>query len=145
MKIVTDYVGEVEFNEDQIIQMPKGFYGFPDSKQFVLIGEMSVEFPFVWLQSVTEQEVCFILTDPFLFVEDYNFEIDDDVVAQLKINSVEDVQVFSTVVIKQDIETSTINLKSPIIINQNTRLAEQVVIDADYPYKRRLFKDKAVM
>ncbi len=145
MKIVTDYVGEVEFNEDQIIQMPKGFYGFPDSRQFVLIGEMSVEFPFVWLQSITEQEVCFILTDPFLFVEDYNFEIDDDVVTQLKINSVEDVQVFSTVVIKQDIETSTINLKSPIIINQNTRLAEQVVIDADYPYKRRLFKDKAVM
>ncbi len=145
MKIVTDYVGEVEFNEDQIIQMPKGFYGFPDSRQFVLIGEMSVEFPFVWLQSVTEQDVCFILTDPFLFVEDYNFEIDDEVVAQLKIDSVEDVQVFSTVVIKQDIEQSTINLKSPIIINQNTRLAEQVVIDADYPYKRRLFKDKAVM
>ncbi len=145
MKIVTDYVGEVEFNEDQIIQMPKGFYGFPDSRQFVLIGEMNVEFPFVWLQSVTEQEVCFILTDPFLFVEDYNFEIGEDVVAQLKINSVEDVRVYSTVVIKQDIEMSTINLKSPIIINQNTRLAEQVVIDADYPYKRRLFKDKAVM
>ncbi len=145
MKIVTDYAGEVTFNEEQIIKMPKGFYGFPDSREFVLIGEMSVEFPFVWLQSISEEDVCFILTDPFLFVEDYNFEIDDEVVEKLKINSVEDVQVFTTVVINRDIDESTINLKSPIIINQNDRLAEQVVIDADYPYKRKIFKDKAVM
>ncbi|PIE76934.1 MAG: flagellar assembly protein FliW [Clostridiales bacterium] len=145
MKIVTDYAGEVTFNEEQIIKMPKGFYGFPDSVEFVLIGEMTVEFPFVWLQSISEEDVCFILTDPFLFVEDYNFEIDDEVTEKLNIKSVEDVQVFTTVVINRNIEESTINLKSPIIINQNDRLAEQVVIDADYPYKRKLFKDKAVM
>ncbi len=145
MKIVTDYAGEVTFNEEQIIKMPKGFYGFPDSQEFVLIGEMSVEFPFVWFQSISEADVCFILTDPFLFVEDYNFEIDDEVVEKLNIKSVEDVQVFTTVVINRNIDDSTINLKSPIIINQNQRLAEQVVIDADYPYKRKIFKDKAVM
>lgn len=145
MKIITDYIGEVEFEKDDIINMPKGFYGFPEDKQFILIGEMTSEFPFIWLQSISNQDVCFILTDPFLFVDDYNFEIDDDIVQKMGIKSVEDVKVFTTVIIKEDIAQSTINLKSPIIINQAKRIAEQLVIDADYPYKYQIFQKKAVM
>ncbi len=145
MKIQTDYMGVVEYTEEDIIEMPIGMYGFPESKKYILIGAMTVEFPFVWFQSISEPEVSFILTDPFLFVDDYNFEIDDDVVNNLGINSVEDVKVFTTVTIKENIEESTINLKSPIIINQEKRKSEQVVIDADYPYKHKLFSKKAVM
>ncbi len=142
MKILTDYMGEVEYTEDEIIKMPKSFYGFPESKRFILIGELTVEFPFIWLQSLDEEELCFILTNPFLFVEEYNFEIEDDILANLGIKDIKDVVVYTTVVVKENLSDSTINLKAPIILNRNTRLAEQVVLDQDLPYKHKIFTKK---
>ncbi len=142
MRIVTDYMGEVEYKEEEIINMPKGFYGFPESRRFILVGNLTVEFPFVWLQSIDEEELSFILTDPFLFMQDYNFEIGEDVTKSLEINQVEDVKVFTTVVIKEELDESTLNLKAPIIINQVKRLAEQVVLDSDLPYRYKFFKKK---
>lgn len=33
-----------------------------------------------------------------------------------------------------DVRNSTVNLKSPVIINHKTNLAVQVILDQDYPY-----------
>lgn len=140
MKILTDYLGEIEFNQEDIIQFPDGIYGFPESRTFIMLGEMTPEFPFVWLQSTTEEEVTFILTNPFLFVEAYDFELSKEFTDQMKIDTVKQVDVYSTVIVKEAIEESTLNLKSPIIINKTEKIARQVILNEDYPYKHLLFK-----
>lgn len=140
MKIVTDYLGEVEYTKEDIISFPDGIYGFPDSREYLLLGEMTTEFPFVWLQSTTEETLSFILTNPFLFVEKYDFNLDDDIIAKLKLEKVEDVQVFTTVIVKENIKESSINLKSPIVINRNEMIASQVVLAEDYPFKHFIFQ-----
>lgn len=139
MKIVTDYVGEVEFTEDELINFPDGLFGFEDQKKFIIVGEMAKEFPFVWLQSTEDAHVVFVLTDPFLFVENYDFKLGDEEVKTLGTEDIKEISVYTTVVIPVESQKTSINLKSPIIVNAKKRVGLQAILDEDFPYKYSLF------
>jgi flagellar assembly factor FliW len=139
MKINTEYEGEVEFSEEDIIKFPEGIYGFPNSREYVIIGEMTTDFPFVWLQSITEADVHFLLTNPFLFTNEYDFVLKDDFIEKVSVKSIKEIEVFSMVIIPENLEDTTINLKSPLIFNSINRLAKQAVLDEDFPFKFRIF------
>lgn len=140
MKIVTDYRGEVEYSEDDIIHFQDPMYGFEDHHEYLLLGNVEPELPFHWLQAIDGETVTFVITDPFLFVENYDFDLDDLTVEQLEIESIEDIAVYATVVIPEQVEDITVNLKSPVIINIKNRKAKQVILDGDYAYKYPIFK-----
>lgn len=140
MNLTTDYRGEVTYEKEDIIRIEDGLYGFDHSNEFLLIGNVEPDLPFHWLQSLEEDQVVFVITDPFLFVDKYDFELDDLTVSQLEIESIEDIVVYTTVVIPEKVEEITVNLKSPIIINVKNRKAKQVVLDGDYPFKYNIFK-----
>lgn len=142
MRIETEYMGAVDYTEEEIIQFPNGIYGFPGSNRYIIVGTMTAEFPFIWLQSIDEMDVSFVLTNPFLFAEGYDFELSESALQLLKLQAVEDVEVLTTVIVKEEIQESTINLKSPIIVNRKERVAAQIVLDEDYPFKYFLFKNK---
>lgn len=140
MKIVTDYRGEVEYTEDDIITINDGLYGFEGRTKFLLIANIEKELPFHWLQSIDDEKLVFVITDPFLFVENYDFNLDDLTVEQLEIKSVDDISIYTTVIIPEEAEGITVNLKSPIVINVKKRNAKQVILDGDYSYKYNIFK-----
>lgn len=140
MKITTDYMGEVEYNEDELISFPEGIFGFEENKNYIIIGELSQDFPFVWLQSTDDASVVFVLTDPFLFVEDYDFKLSEENLVTLKTEKAENINIYSMVVIPTDSKKTTINLKAPIVVNHEKRIAVQAILDEDYPYKHTIFK-----
>lgn len=139
MKLVTDYRGEVEYEKEDIIHFEDSMYGFDGKQDFLLIGNVEPELPFHWLQSIEDESLTFVITDPFLFVEKYDFELDDLTVEKLGIDNVEDIMIYTTVIIPENTEDITVNLKSPIIININDRKAKQVILNEDYPYKYKIF------
>lgn len=138
MIIQTEYLGEVEVTEEDIYTFEEGLYGFPDSKRFVFVGALTAEFPFIWMQSIDDQTV-FVVTDPFLFKENYDFAINGATVDALELKGVEEASVYATVVIPEDILDITANLKSPILINARTKKGKQLILNEDYPYKFKLF------
>ncbi len=142
MKIVTDYVGEIEYTKDEIISFPDGIFGFEDEKEFIIVGTLSKDFPFVWLQSTKDQSVVFVLTDPFLFVEEYDFSLEEDIVKKLAIEGAEDLEIFGICVVPNRIKDTTLNLRSPIVINANKRIGLQVILEEDWAYKHPLFNKK---
>lgn len=139
MKLVTEYRGEIEYSEDDIITIEDGMYGFSESKHFIMIANVEPELPFHWMQSVDDKELVFVVVDPFLFVEKYDFNIDDLSIEQLKLEKIEDLMVYTTVIIPEDVQNITINLKSPVIININERRAKQIILDGDFEYKHQIF------
>ncbi len=139
MIVKTDYVGDVEYAEDEVIKFPNGIFGFEDQKEFIIVGELTPDFPFIWLQSIKDPYVVFVLTDPFLFVKDYDFKLSEEIVHTLGTGDVNDVKVFSIVVIPMDSKKTTINLRSPVVINADKRIGEQAILDEDYPYKYFVF------
>ncbi|WP_240841634.1 flagellar assembly protein FliW [Acidaminobacter sp. JC074] len=139
MKLVTDYRGEVEYTEEDVIEFVDSIYGFDGKTRFLLIGNVEPGLPFHWLQSIEEESLTFVITDPFLFVENYDFELDDFTVEQLEIDTVNDLIVYTTVIIPDEIEDITVNLKSPIVVNANNRKAKQVILKEEFAYKHKIF------
>lgn len=138
--MITDYRGEVEYSENDIIEFVDSMYGFDERYQFLLIGNIEPNLPFHWLQSIDDEKLTFVVTDPFLFTKNYDFELDDFTVEQLELTNIDDIMIYTTVIIPEDLEQVTVNLKSPIVLNMKSRKAKQIIVNEDYPYKHKIFK-----
>lgn len=141
MILNTKHFGEIEIKDDRIITFEEGLLGFEDIKRYTIILNPEDNIPFHWLQSVDEPNLAFVITNPFLFKEDYSFDIPDKVVDQLEIKDKEDVAVFSIAVVPENMEEMTINLRGPIIINSEQQKGKQIVLEgAEIPLKYHIFK-----
>jgi len=129
MILNTRHFGEIEIEEQDIITFKDGIPGFEDLRRYVVIQNPDAEVPFNWLQSVEEQELAFVIVNPFIFKKDYDFQLSKSVVEKLKIEEPNDVTVYSIVVVPEDITRMTANLMAPVIINNRTKLGKQVVLD----------------
>ncbi|MGM0370368.1 MAG: flagellar assembly protein FliW [Bacillota bacterium] len=141
MKIETTRFGEIDIVEERIVEFVVGPYGFEEQMQYTLLADE--ESPFFWLQSISEPDLAFVVTEPWIFCEDYEFELGDEIKSKLKLKDKENVTVLNMVVIPENKRQTTMNLKSPIIINQENKLAKQIILEEeDYPIKYRIFAEE---
>jgi flagellar assembly factor FliW len=138
LKIATKYHGEVEINE--ILTFEKGIPGFMGEKKFTLL-PLSDDDIFTVLQSIATQELAFVLTNPFHFFREYDFQLDDPVVEELELKTEKDVVVYSILTVQEPFEKTTANLQAPIIINATNRKAKQVILhNEQYKTKHPIFE-----
>jgi len=141
LKIETTRFGQISIQTEKIIRMPHGVPGFPDQRQFVIF-EHRPDSPFYWYQSVDEPALAFVITDPFLFKPDYSVNI-PKVLKELAWDpdtQLDHLQLYVIVNIPQGKpENMTANMMGPILVNQLTREAVQVVLtDGKYSYRAPL-------
>jgi len=129
LNIQTSYFGEVEIDEKDILNFPKGILAFEEFNKFVIINSTEEELPFSWLQSIDEKDVAFIMIDPFLFKKDYEVDLSEKVIEELDIESESDVAIYTFLVIPEQVDQMTANLTGPIVININKNLGKQVVLE----------------
>lgn len=121
--------------EQDVLYFSDGLPGFPRSRNFSLVS-MSEESPFQVLQSLDEADVSFIVTVPWLFFPDYDFELSELEQSELGITTVEETVVFSPVTLDAEQQRIYLNLLGPIVINSTTRQGRQVVlVDTDLPVR----------
>lgn len=144
MLIETRDFGKLEINEKDIICFPKGIPAFENLTRYVLINYPHENIAPMWLQSVDDSSLCFIVFDPFLYVPDYEPFISHSDKGELKCENVDDLRYLVIAVIPEDMTQTTINLKSPLVINIKNNLAIQVVLEADYLIRFPLFAEKGV-
>ena len=142
-KINTARFGELNIQEDKIFHFADGLPAFEDEHRFIIL-PFDDDSPSSFLQSVETPELAFLMTVPFVFFPDYEFVLEDDVMAALAIKGSEDMQVYTLVTIPGgNIKEMTANLMAPVVINKETREAKQVVLDkSQYTTKHRLFPPK---
>ncbi|WP_312668487.1 flagellar assembly protein FliW [Tissierella praeacuta] len=140
MKIRTKNFGEVEIEKDKIIYFQEGIPAFEEEKEFVLILNEDKESPFHSLQSVNKEELSFIVVNPFEIFDDYDILLPDIAINKLKIEKEEDLNIYTIVVIPEDIKKMTTNLAGPIVINRKKMLGKQVILDDErYTTKHFIF------
>lgn len=145
MKLITKHFGEIEINEDGIIIFEDGIPGFGHVKKYVMIKNPNPELPFNWLQGVDEPNLVFVIVNPFLFKEDYEFDIPQGTIEDLCIESVEDILICCLVTVPENIADTTMNLKAPLIINTKSKKGKQLVLETDeYEIKYKIFKKAAL-
>ncbi|MCL1835927.1 MAG: flagellar assembly protein FliW [Treponema sp.] len=126
MKVATKAYGLIDVDERQKIIFPQGLLGFETLKDYLLLD--AERQPFYWLQSMDEEQVAFILVNPFLFRPDYEVNIGNEELADISLHSPEKALIFSIVTIPSDAGPMTANLQGPLIINRDNRTGKQAVL-----------------
>ena len=125
MLVQTSRFGSVDVDADRIISFGRGILGFPKYRSFVLI-QPEPDSTFYWLQSVEAADLAFVVTDPLLFVPDYQVPLREETRQDLGLADLSEANVL--VIVNKVGDTLTANMQGPLVIHAVTRSAAQVVI-----------------
>ncbi|SIQ89166.1 flagellar assembly factor FliW [Alkalispirochaeta americana] len=119
--------GTVTVQEKQLIHFPAGLFGFERFRRYALLD--AVHKPFLWLQSLEDRELAFILVNPYLVESRYELDIDPEDLAEIGKPDFDDLLVFAIVTIARegDDRRATCNLQGPLIVNRRDRLGRQAI------------------
>ncbi|MCR4842577.1 MAG: flagellar assembly protein FliW [Eubacterium sp.] len=137
MKINTRIFGEIDIDDEKIIEFDNGIIGFPLYKRFTLIYDVENEqdASIIWLQSVDEATLALPIINPLLIKDDYDPTIEDQFLEPLGELNPDETLIFVTVTVPSDIKKMTINLRAPIIVNAANKKAVQLIIEDDLPVR----------
>lgn len=123
--------------EDAVV-FEKGLPGFPNEKKFVLL-QNPKERPFIWMQSSTNPELCFIVTSPFIFFPEYLPDVSDDDLAEIGSPTMNELMLVTIVWFKTTSALPEVhtNLKAPIVINLKNFKARQTILNNESMYSER--------
>ncbi|MGE5314687.1 MAG: flagellar assembly protein FliW [Acidobacteriota bacterium] len=132
MKFFSRQFGELECGDDMRVTIPHGLIGFEEWTEFIIVHDEDAE-PFRWLVSTQSSDLCFPLIDPAEIVSEYAPAIP-------KNGHDGPVELFAIVCLRPTLGETTANLKSPIVIDAQTRTGRQVVLtDDQYSIAHKLF------
>lgn len=140
MIIKTRDFGEQTISEDKIIDFPHGIFAFEEERRFIMLSPLGEDVYPAWLQSVDNENLCFIVYDPEKVVENYSVTADAESLAAVEIGENDEPQYLVLAVVPEEYKNTTVNLKSPILINPDKMLAVQTIAAENYPIKFPIFK-----
>jgi flagellar assembly factor FliW len=139
MLIRTKDFDYVEINNDDILEFPNGIYAYEDIKKFVLLKNPENQW-MMYLQSIDFVNPRLVLLDPYVFFSDYAPILPEGSLELLKTHKISDLSFFVVAVIPGNIKSSTVNLKSPVIINFTKKIGAQIILEnKDYGIRTNLF------
>jgi flagellar assembly factor FliW len=114
--------------EIPVIELVQPLPGFPGLTRFALVqvddhGVLSA------LRSLEDPDLRFLVAPPAAFFPDYAPVVDDETVAALGVEKVEDVLLLVVVNPGTSVHTATANLVAPVLVNTANRRAQQVILD----------------
>jgi len=142
MKLETSHFGQIDIEEERVVRFTHGLPGFEELLSFAILGPEEI-MPFAYLQSIEEPEISFLVTNPFAFYKDYEFELSETAQAELGVEKEEDLQIWSIVTMHEKLTNATMNLLAPIVINRSKQQGKQVILhNTSYTTKHALIQEK---
>lgn len=141
MTVKTRDFGEQNVSEDKIINFPNGIFAFEEQHRFIMLSPLGENVFPAWLQSVDDENLCFIVFDPEQIAIDYSVTADPDSLAAVKSDTTDKLRYLVLAVVPEEYKNTTVNLKSPIIVNTEKMLAAQTIAAESYPIKFPIFKE----
>jgi flagellar assembly factor FliW len=129
IKLTTSRFGEIEVQENDVIELPRGLIGFPELKKYILL-DHDKESPFKWFQSIDDGGIAFVLINPLLFKADYAVEVTEAEVADLDLKEEEDAVISVIITMPTNPQNMTANLKAPLVFNLKNRKGKQIILNS---------------
>ena len=138
----TKYFDEITYEENDIITLPKGLFGFEAFTRFLAIPfDPSNDF-IISLQSLEDSELSFILMNPFHLFEDYSPSPCADDLKFFEGTDEADLSYYVIAVLNETLGASTLNLKAPVIFNALTHTGQQVILpQEEYTFRHSFPED----
>lgn len=138
MKVKTRDFGEIEVDNESILTFSQPPFGFEEYKSYAIIRDEGVGEHIAWLQSVDEPGVCFILFDPSSLSHFYTPLLPKELENELGDG---ELVCWVIAVVPEDFKRTTVNLKSPVILNLNTCKGTQLILEQEYPVRYYLMQE----
>lgn len=131
MKLQTKYFGEIDYEAEDIINFPVGLFSFEEEHEFLLLPFDGGAGALLCFQSVRTPGLAFVAMDPFLLLPDYTPVLQPQELEELGANDSQELGFYVLCVVKRPVSDSTVNLKCPVAIHPETRVARQVILETD--------------
>ena len=139
MKLQTKYFGEIDYEAGESIAFPDGLFGFEDEREFLLLPFEGSAGTLLCFQSVHTPALAFVAMDPFALHPDYAPVLQPQELNALGVSDSQGLGYYVLCVVKKPVSDSTVNLKCPVAINPDTRVARQVILETgDYEMRHPL-------
>lgn len=130
LPIRTRFFGVAECSPDDVIVFPAGIPPFVASTRFVLMSDDKRR-PLLFLQSVDEENLCFITIPIRVLEADYQLSIEEDDLhlldwTQDRSPSIDDLSCFAILTIPET-GPATANMLAPVLIDTRKQLGVQAV------------------
>ena len=138
MKLQAKYFGEIDYLEEDILTFPAGLFGFEEEHQFLLLPFEGSAGSLLCFQSVNTPALAFVAMDPFSLDPDYAPELQPKELRALGVKESQELGFYVLCVVKKPVSESTVNLKCPVAVHPETRVAQQVILETDRYEMRHL-------
>jgi flagellar assembly factor FliW len=131
MLIKTKNFGEIDLEEDKIIEFEQGILGFSDCKKYAIIydNESGERPDITWLQSIDEPALAIPVISPFLIRPAYNPTVEDELLSPIGEVNTDNLVVLVSITVPSDTTKISANLKAPFVINSETKKGCQVIVE----------------
>lgn len=128
--IKSDRFGQLTVDSGAFFKFDAPLPGFEKSRNYVLLKFEEFQ-PFAWLQSTEESHVCLPLVDPWRYFPEYQPRVSAQTMDRLGVS--EDGEVAVYCVVAPGESGLTLNLAAPLVLHQDGRCGEQVILEeSDY-------------
>lgn len=141
MKIKTTRFGELEVDKKDVIEFSEGLLGFESLKKFFVVdpGDQTL---ILWLQSIDDAGTAFPIIEPKIFQPTYSVKLLPVELNSLQLENLSNASVYAILTIPQNVTEMSANLKAPIIINNKTKNARQIVLqDSKLEVRHKMYMD----
>src|SRR3954453_3190492 len=104
------------YDESDILKFEEGLIGLPHLRRMVLVRQLDI-FPVLWLASLDDAEIAFLVIDARTLYPEYQPAITDEVRARISLDSETTPLALAIVTIAQDWIMSPVNLRAPLFVN----------------------------
>jgi len=133
-RIETKHIGEVDYMEDSLFTFPSGIPGFDEHRDFLFLKKSDTE-PLVYMQSLDDRELCFILLPILVIDSNYRLEMSQDELEEIGLpvdrrpRIGEDV-FCAALLCAGSGAPPTANLMAPVVVNLRNRMGVQAIQSA---------------
>jgi flagellar assembly factor FliW len=126
VKIDSTRFGTIEVPDDTILTFPSGMIGFGDLHRYSIVKQRE-DSVFLWLQSVDDGALAFPIVLPWVFYWDYEVQLSDEDMRLLDVERADQISIYCVVRVTANVREATINLFSPVVVNNEERTARQIL------------------
>lgn len=139
MQLQTKYFGTLDCQEEDVLHFPDGLFGFEEEKRFFLLPFKGGDGSLLCFQSADTPALAFVAVNPFFLKGDYAPVLPAEELRRMGAGKSEELCFYTLCVVRDPVGESTVNLKCPVVINDHTRQAMQVILDSkEYRMHHRL-------
>jgi flagellar assembly factor FliW len=141
-QIRTAYFGELDYTDGTVFHFPYGLPGFEHEHAFLFLKQPHIE-PLLFLQSLGNSRLCFILLPILVLDPNYAVHLDADDLAALHLAPGRQPRIGEDILCAAIVNTcadeggqATANLMAPVVVNIKDQIGMQV-IQTGSPYSHR--------